>query len=152
MNRNKTEENKSFTDKIADKIAPVQEKPTTLLEKKLLASKNTQLKKRLILNVDEDSDSEGETFTNPVAKNDTEVNKYVPPNLDIAAINDSKVHDIDALARTPRSNLSTEERKVLDREAVLDALADKQDPDKLKNLTPKAGQVFKPPAATMIST
>ena len=152
MNRNKTEENKSFTDKIADKIAPVQDKPTTILEKKLLASKNTQLKKRLILNVDEASDSEGETFTNPVAKNDTEINKYVPPNLDIAAINDSKVHDIDALARTPRSNLSTEERKVLDREAVLDALADKQDPDKLKNLTPKAGQVFKPPAATMIST
>lgn len=76
----------------------------------------------------------------------------MPPSLDIAAINDSKVHDMDALARTPRSNLSTEEVKALDREAILDALAEKQDPDKLKNLTPKAGEVFKPPAATIITT
>ena len=59
---------------------------------------------------------------------------------------------MDALQRTPRSQLSTEERKAVDREAVLDALADKIDPDKLKNLTPKAGEVFKPPTATMIST
>ena len=104
------------------------------------------------MNVDEDSDDEGQTFTNPVAKGDTEAGKYVPPILDITAINDSKVHDIDALARTPRSNLSAEEKKVLDREAVLDAIADKQDPEKLKNITPKAGQPFKPPTATRITT
>lgn len=41
---------------------------------------------------------------------------------------------------------------MLDREAVLDALAEKHDADKLKNLTPKAGQAFKPPAATRITT
>ena len=110
------------------------------------------MKKRLILNVDEDSDSEGETFTNPVAKKDTEASKYQPPDLNIAAINDSKVHDVDALAKTPRSQLSSEEKKVLDREAVLDALAEKHDSEKLKNLTPKAGEAFKPPAATRIST
>ena len=104
------------------------------------------------MNVDEDSDEDGETFTNPVAKNDTEANKYVPPSLNIGAINESQVHDIDTLAKTPRSDLSQEERKALDRVAVMDAIAEKHDPEKLKNLTPKAGQPFKPPAATMITT
>lgn len=106
----------------------------------------------MILNVDEDSDSDGETFTNPVAKNDTEASKYVPPSLNIGAINESQVHDIDTLAKTPRSDLSQEERKALDRVAVMDAIAEKHDPEKLKNLTPKAGQPFKPPAATQITT
>ena len=37
-------------------------------------------------------------------------------------------------------------------QALPRARFEKQDPDKLKNLTPKAGEVFKPPAATMITT
>ena len=58
---------------------------------------------------------------------------------------------MDALARTPRSQLSQEDRQAIDREAVLDVISNKSDPDKLKNLTPKKGQPFKPPAATRIS-
>ena len=54
-------------------------------------------------------------------------------------LNDSREHDIDVLAKSPRSQLSQEEKKVLDRAAVSDALAAKADPDKLKSLTPKNG-------------
>ena len=67
---------KTLTDKIADKIAPEDDKPTTVLEKKLAAQKQTQMKKKLLLNEDEDSDEEGNTFTNPVALQDTEASKY----------------------------------------------------------------------------
>ena len=93
----------------------------------------------MILHADEDSDDDGNTYTNPVAKPDTEAIKYQPPNLNIGAINDSRTHDVDVLAKSPRSQLSQEERKILDRAAVSDALADKHDPDKLKSLTPKQG-------------
>ena len=143
---------KTLTDKIADSIVTESIAPTTALEKKLATQKNSQMKKKLLLNEDEDSDEEGNTFTNPVALQDTEANKYQPPDLNIAAINDSRTHDIDVLAKSPRSQLSQEEKKVLDRAAISDALAAKQEPDKLKNLTPKSGQPFKPPAATQITT
>ena len=103
------------------------------------------------MHADEDSDSDGEEYTNPVAKTDTESMKYVPPTLNMNAINDSKVHDLDALAATPRSQLSNTEKQALDREAVLDAISNKSDPDKLKKITPKAGEKFKPPTATRLS-
>ena len=46
------------------------------------------MKKRLILHTDEDTDEEGETVINPVAKKDTEKTKYIPPPmLDIGSIN-----------------------------------------------------------------
>ena len=138
MNK-KTEERKTLTNKIADKIAPEQVKPTTALENKLKAQKQSGMRTKLLLNADEDSDEDGNTFTNPVALQDTEASKYQPPDLNIAAINDSRTHDIDVLAKSPRSQLSQEEKKVLDRAAVSDALAAKADPDKLKSLTPKNG-------------
>ena len=55
------------------------------------------------MHTDDDSDEDGNEFTNPVALPDTEERKYVPPTLNMAAINDSQTMDIDALARTPRS-------------------------------------------------
>lgn len=65
------------------------------------------MRKRLLVHTDEDSDDDGETFINPVAKDDTEATKYVPPSLtlDVNAINNSSVsgRDIDKLAATPRS-------------------------------------------------
>ena len=135
----KTEERKTLTNKIADKIAPEQVKPTTALENKLKAQKQSGMRTKLLLNADEDSDEDGNTFTNPVALQDTEATKYQPPEINIAALNDSRTHDIDVLAKSPRSQLSQEEKKVLDRAAVSDALAAKADPDKLKSLTPKNG-------------
>jgi len=104
-----------------------------------------------LLHTDEDSDSDGDSYTNPVAKNDTEKFKYVPPSLDIAAINDSINFDMDALAATPRSQLSNSERQAVDREAIMDAIGTKSDPDKLKKVTPKAGEKFLPPTPTRIS-
>ena len=89
MDRDLKEENKSFTTKIADSIAPEKEKPTTALAKRLDQGKKNQLKKRLLLHTDEDSDSSGEETTNPVALQDTDAGKYVPPSLPLAAINDS---------------------------------------------------------------
>ena len=138
MNK-KTEERKTLTNKIAQKIAPEEVKPTKALENKLKANKQSQMRTKLLLNEDEDSDEDGNTFTNPVARQDTEATKYQPPEINIAALNDSRTHDIDVLAKSPRSQLSQEEKKVLDRAAVSDALAAKADPDKLKSLTPKNG-------------
>lgn len=72
------------------------------------------MKSRLLVHVDDDSDSEGEQYTNPVAKNDTEKLKYVPPQIDLGAINDSRVSALDALAGTPRSQLSDSEKRQVD--------------------------------------
>ena len=58
-------------------------------DKQQCDKKKQQLKKRLLLHTDEDSDSSGEETTNPVALGDTEAGKYVPPSLPLAAINDS---------------------------------------------------------------
>ena len=104
-----------------------------------------------MLHTDEDSDSDGDSYTNPVAKNDFEKSKYVPPTLDMAAINDSINFDMDALAATPRSQLSNPERQAVDREAIMDAINTKSDPDKLKKVTPKAGEKFLPPTPTRIT-
>lgn len=104
------EEKKTLTDKIADKLAPEPVKPTKALAKKLESNKSNSLKKRLILNTDDDTDSDGEEFTNAAILNDTEKNKYVPPSLDMAAINDSLVHDMDALHSTPRGQLSASQK------------------------------------------
>ena len=151
MDRNVKEENKSFTAKIADSIAPEKEKPTTALAKRLDQGKKNQLKKRLLLHTDEDSDSSGEETTNPVALQDTDAGKYVPPSLPLGAINDSQVHDMDALSRSPRTQLTPTERRAVDREAILDAISNKSDPDKLKAVTPKNNEPFKPPSATRLS-
>lgn len=75
------------------------------------------------MHADEDDDSDGETYTNPVAKQDTEKLKYVPPSLDMGAINDSQRFDIDALSATPRSQLSTAEKNAVDRAAVMDVIS-----------------------------
>ena len=146
------EEQKSFTEKIASKIAPEVVKPTSALQKRLGNQKKTQLKKRLILNTDDDSDDDGTEFTNPVALRDTERTKYIPPSLNLNAINGSVAStDLDNLAHTPRSQLSNQEKREVDRAAVLDAISAKSDPDKLKNMTPRSGQKFKPPTATRLS-
>lgn len=113
--------------------------------------KSTALKKRLLLHVDEDENSDGDSYTNPVAKQDTEKMKYVPPQLNIGAINDSMVNDMDTLRATPRSHLSKEERNAVDREAVLDAIAAKRDPDQMQKIIPKAGETFKPPKVTRLT-
>lgn len=63
----KTEERKTLTNKIAAKIAPNEVKPTQKLENELKAKKQSQMKTKLLLNEDEDSDEEGKTFKNPVA-------------------------------------------------------------------------------------
>ena len=94
MKKDVEEEKKTFsqkiTEKIADKIiAPEPVKPTTALQRKIQASNKNALTSRLIAHTDEDSDSDGETYTNKVAKQDTEKMKYVPPQIIIPSINES---------------------------------------------------------------
>ena len=94
MKKDVEEEKKTFsqkiTEKIADKIiAPEPVKPTTALQRKIQASNKNALTRRLIAHTDEDSDSDGETYTNKVAKQDTEKMKYVPPQIIIPSINES---------------------------------------------------------------
>ena len=94
MKKDVEEEKKTFsqkiTEKIADKIiAPEPVKPTTALQRKIQASNKNALTRRLIAHTDEDSDSDGETYTNKVAKQDTEKMKYVPPQIIIPFINES---------------------------------------------------------------
>lgn len=69
MKKDVEEEKKTFsqkiTEKIADKIiAPEPVKPTTALQRKIQASNKNALTRRLIAHTDEDSDSDGETYTN----------------------------------------------------------------------------------------
>lgn len=113
------------------------------------------MKRRLLINTDEDSDSDGETTINPVALNDTENLKYMPPSLAInepSASGTSRVSSrIEELARTPRSSMSDSEKRELSKEALLQALQDKHDPDLLKKVTPQAGQPFKPPAPPSVT-
>jgi len=98
------------------------------------------LKRRLLINTDEDSDEDGETIINPVAKQDTEKMKYLPPSLAINDASTSRVSSrIDELARTPRSQMSESEKREMNQEAVLEALKEKHDPDLLKKVTPKPG-------------
>jgi len=101
------------------------------------------MKRRLLIAADEDSDEDGNTTTNPVAKADTEHMKYVPPSL---AINDDRTERssvatsrIDELAKTPRSQLSASERRELDQDAIMAAVQEKHDPDLLNKVTPKKG-------------
>ena len=94
MKKDVEEEKKTFsqkiTEKIADKIiAPEPVNPTTALQRKIQASNKNALTRRLIAHTDEDSDSDGETYTNKVAKQDTEKMKYVPPQIIIPSINES---------------------------------------------------------------
>ena len=94
MKKDVEEEKQTFsqkiTEKIADKIiAPEPVKPTTALQRKIQASNKNALTRRLIAHTDEDSDSDGETYTNKVAKQDTEKMKYVPPQIIIPSINES---------------------------------------------------------------
>ena len=65
------------------------------------------MKRRLLVATDEDSDEDGNQITNPVAKQDTEAMKYVPPTIN-TAINDARTSSvatsrIEELAATPRS-------------------------------------------------
>lgn len=108
------------------------------------------------MHTDEDTDEEGETTINPVAKKDTEKNKYVPPpSLDLnnvanTAINDGPMNAAE-LARTPRSSLSQKEKNAVDGLAIRDVLESKHDENMLEKVTPKAGQVYKPPAPIKVS-
>ena len=108
------------------------------------------------MHTDEDTDEEGETTINPVAKKDTEKNKYVPPpSLDLNnvannAINDGPMNAAE-LARTPRSSLSQKEKNAVDGLAIRDVLESKHDDKMLEKVTPKAGEVFKPPAPIKVS-
>ena len=109
------------------------------------------------MHTDEDTDEEGETTINPVAKKDTEKNKYMPPALDLNAINASKddgpinATDLERLSRTPRSSLSQKEKNAVDGLAIRDVLESKHDENMLEKVTPKAGEVFKPPAPIKVS-
>lgn len=58
---------------------------------------------------------------------------------------------LDILSRTPRSNLSQAEKNQVDGLAIRDVLESKADENLLKNVTPKEGQVFKPPAPIRVS-
>ena len=105
------------------------------------------------MHTDEDTDEEGETTINPVAKKDTEKNKYVPPSIDLNAINASNDGPMNAadLSRTPRSSLSQKEKNAVDGLAIRDVLESKHDDKMLEKVTPKAGEVFKPPAPIKVS-
>ena len=55
------------------------------------------------------------------------------------------------LSRTPRSSLSQKEKNAVDGLAIRDVLESKHDDNMLEKVTPKAGQVFKPPAPIKVS-
>ena len=104
-----------------------------------------------MLNVDEDSDSSGDEFQNPVAKDDTNRGKYMPPSLappqpaalPNLSINDSQrdpdtTANIDAQvdALETASNMSQNARNDLAREAAAAVLEAKEDPDMLNKVVP----------------
>ena len=82
------------------------------------------MKKPLLAFADEDSDEDGNTYTNSVASNKHEEKKYVPPSLQLDAINKSfdEKEDVRSLASTPRSRLSAAQRKKVDAEVLADAI------------------------------
>ena len=59
--------------------------------------------------------------------------------------------ELDQLSRTPRSSLSQKEKNAVDGLAIRDVLEAKHDENMLKKVTPKAGQVYKPPAPIKVS-
>ena len=67
MDRDDKEANKSFSAKLTEKLAPEPVKPTTALAKRLGEEKKSSMKRRLLIHADEDSDEDGESYTNPVA-------------------------------------------------------------------------------------
>lgn len=76
-----------------------------------------------MLNVDEDSDDEGNTFTNPVAKAPAK-EQYMPPKLDLAINASVTTRDMDTLMNTPRSMLSDSERNAVDAQITREVLAE----------------------------
>ena len=116
----KKEVKKPISERMLDKIAPEPAKPTAVLEKKLEDNKKDSLKQKLIVNESDDDDEDEDTANIDSKKTGK---SYVPPALDIAAINDSQAHNMDALHRTPRSALSGSQKEALNREAVLDAIS-----------------------------
>jgi len=102
------------------------------------------MKRRLLIATDEDSDEDGATTVNPVAMQDTEHLKYMPPTLNLALNEDDgrtsvATSRLDDLARTPRSQLSASEKREVDQDAIMAAVQEAHDPDMLKKVTPKAG-------------
>lgn len=59
--------------------------------------------------------------------------------------------DLEQLSRTPRSSLSQKQKNLVDGAAIRDVIESKHDPDMLKNVTPKAGEVYKPPAPIKVT-
>ena len=83
-----TEEKKSATDRAMDDIKKDEKKQKT---------------KPLLAFADDDDDEDGNSYTNPVAIND-DSRKYVPPSLDISAINKSVDEEkLQLIEQTPRS-------------------------------------------------
>ena len=50
----------------------------------LVEKKSSEMKKPLLLHTDEDSDEEGEEYTNPVAKAPS--NQYKPPPINLSGV------------------------------------------------------------------
>ena len=145
---------KSTSEVIKEKIVgPEKQEPASRVAKQFADKKKSGMRRRLLINTDEDSDEDGAITTNPVAKQDTEKNKYVPPSLNLALNEPSSVTSsrVEELARTPRSQLSASEKREVDQDAIMGAIQEKHDPDMLKKVTPKAGKPFKPPAPPKIT-
>ena len=85
--------------------------PTNAVMDRLKQEKTNNMKKPLLAFADEDSDEDGNTYTNSVASNKHDSAKYVPPSLqlDVNAINKSadERDEVASLASTPRSRLSS---------------------------------------------
>ena len=67
------EPQKSTSQVIKDKVVgPEKVEPTSRVAKQLHDKKKAGMRRRMLINTDEDSDEEGNITTNPVAKKDTE--------------------------------------------------------------------------------
>ena len=64
----------------------------------LVEKKESGMKKPLLLHTDDDSDEDGNEYTNPVAK--APKDNYVPPALNLSGVTNEETKD---LAGTPRS-------------------------------------------------
>ena len=83
----------------------------------LVEKKESGMKKPLLLHTDDDSDEDGNEYTNPVAK--APKDDYKPPALNLSGVSAEETKD---LAGTPRSQLSASERRQVDQEAIAEVL------------------------------
>ena len=123
--KDKQAEDKAMVNKkpasLSSKVLPaaLAPKPEKKSVKDLIVEKKTSgMRKRLLSGTDDDSDEEGNEYTNPVAKAPA---NYVPPplNLNFGINEDDETKD---LAGTPRSQMSNKERRQVDAEAVAEVI------------------------------